>query len=388
MRIRRATLTMLASLTCVSAVVGVAGPASAAEVAPGAPMHLFPPIPAEVPQEIPTEVFTQYCSQGVPGTVILPDGSRKDVMVTAGHCLWGIEGVAEIDPEVYAPLREGRQLIAVRDQGRAVHPALDDRDPEELRLMYDGDDWATADLVEGVEMTRVADSVDQFGQSHGEPVVLTGVRDYTDLEPWDVSFDNLGQPICKDGQTSGRTCGVQVLRSSNGLWYLGLALGGDSGGVNFDPQTGEALGVTSMSVYGVVGRAQPLDVALEEAYGIPDGQVNDYFALPDSTAEHSDMLTLSESEAVSREWAVDTLTQEMATPEEAAAVTQANAETAAQELRGLAEDSVSAIIENPGQAETIIQNAESTADSLESLAHDTADTVLEAGLGTALQQLS
>lgn len=100
------------------------------------------------------------------------------------------------------------------------------------------------------------------------------------------------------------------------------------------------------------------------------------------------MLTLSESEAVSREWAVDTLTQEMATPEEAAAVTQANAETAAQELYGLAEESVSAIIENPGQTETILQNAESTADSLESLAQDTADTILEAGLGTALHELS
>lgn len=379
-----------------SAVLGVALAASisataagAAEVAPGARMQTFPPLDGVDTEGIPPELFAQHCTQGVPGTVTLPDGSRKDVLITAGHCLWGIEGThVEMGPEVYAPLPEGNQLIAVRDQGQPVHPALDENDPEELRLMYDGDDWATAEIVEGVNMSRVANSVDQFGLSHGEPVVLTGVRDYRDLGPWEISFDNAGQPICKEGQTTGRTCGVQVLRSSNGLWFVGTALPGDSGGVAFDPITHEALGVNSMTVYGVIGRAQPVDVAVEKAYGIPDGQVNEYFSLPESTEEHTPMRTFGEDQAVVQDWAQEIVAEELATPEDAAGVAQANAEAAVAEVNNLVETSTGQAMEDPTNWEPIVGAAAETADTLGALAEDTAGALLEAGLSLALQERS
>lgn len=385
MRIRPTALALLASLTCIPTVA--VATSSAAEVAPGAPMHLFPEVAQEIPEDMPAGLFTQYCSQGVPGTVTLPDGSQKDVMVTAGHCLWGIEGMGEMTPEVYAPLREGDELIAVREQGKQVHPALDENDPEELRLMYDGEDWATAEIVDGVTATRVADSIDADGNSQGEPVVLTGVRDYRDLGPWEVAFDNFGQPICKDGQTTGRTCGVQVLRSSNGLWYVGFVQGGDSGGVNFDPITGEALGVTSMSFYGVVERAQPIDVALEEAYGIPDGQVNDYFALPESTEAHSEMRSMNEDSAEVQEWAVDMLSEELPDTQEAIDVAQGNAQAAVEEVGTAVETSTEQLIHNPSDIEAISQNLSTTADNLAGLAEETVDTAVQAGLGLALQEL-
>ncbi|KQB83248.1 hypothetical protein [Corynebacterium oculi] len=379
----------------VSAVMGAALAASisapvagAAEVAPGARMQMFPPLEGAITEDIPMEIFAQHCSQGVPGTVTLPDGSQKNVMVTAGHCLWGIEGSAmgEMAPEVYAPLPGGNQLIAVRDQGQPVHPALDDRDPEELRLMYDGDDWATAEIAPDVGMTRVADSIDQYGVSHGDSVTLTGVRDYRDLEPWEISFDNAGQPICKEGQTTGRTCGVQVLRSSNGLWYLGTSLPGDSGGVNYDPMTGEVLGVTSMSVYGLIGRAQPVDVAVEKAYDIPDGQVNERFALPESTEEHTPMRSFAEDQATVQDWARDVIAEELPTPETAVEVAQNNAEAAVDEVSGLVETSTEQVLEDPTNWEPILQNTAETIDTLGTLAEDTAGAALGAGLGLALQE--
>ncbi|MBC3185763.1 hypothetical protein H7347_04110 [Corynebacterium sp. zg-331] len=387
MRIRRTAWALAASLVCVPAVVV----AQAAEVAPGAAMQTFPPLDGVPLDEIPLEAFAQGCSQGVPGTVTLPDGSRKDVMVTAGHCLWGLEGsgMGEMAPEVYAPLREGNRLIAVRDQGRPVHPALDETDPEELRLMYDGDDWATADIVEGVGMTRLAASESSLGfdlMPLGEPVALTGVRDYPDLDPWEISFDNAGRPICSEGQTTGRTCGVQVLRSSNGLWSVGFMLPGDSGGVSFDPLTGEALGVNSMSVYGLINRAQPLDVAIEKAYGIPDGQVSERFALPDSTEEHAPMRSYDEDQAVVQEWAQDVVAEELPTEQEAREIVQANVGVAAGEIGALAESSVAQVREDPTNLSAIADDAADTADRLAALAEDTVGAVVGAGLGAALRE--
>ncbi|WP_150114466.1 hypothetical protein [Corynebacterium oculi] len=133
---------------------------------------------------------------------------------------------------------------------------------EGMNQAFNSPDWGTVELEPGVTTTRLSDSVDMYGNSHGEPVELTGVRDYEDLGFWEVSADNFGQPICKDGNTSGRSCGVQLFRTQNGVWSAGLNYqNGDSGGVNFDPETGEALGVTSMG-FGTIGRAQPIDLAI------------------------------------------------------------------------------------------------------------------------------
>ena len=65
---------------------------------------------------------------------------------------------------------------------------------------------------------------------------------------------------------------------------------GDSGGVNFDPNDGAVIGVTSM-VLGPLGKAQPADRIIEDAYGIPDGHVNDAFTITNSTAPRADFTT-------------------------------------------------------------------------------------------------
>lgn len=283
--------------------LGLAPAATAAEVVPGAPMRM----PGEWPEDLPPapkEITNGACSQGVPGTVTLPDGSTKEVLISAGHCVWGID-VPNPGTEVYVPQTDGDKLIGHAEQGDIVHSPQFDGIPLEVELhtMFNGPDWGTVALEPGVETSRVADSRDQFGQDYGDGVPLTGVRDFRDLQPWEVSVDNFGQPICKDGQTSGRSCGVQVFRTQNGVWSTGMAYqGGDSGGVNFDPVTGEAIGVTSMSVYNL-DRAQPVDVALEDAYGIPDGQVNQHFALPEGTGQAEGMRDYQQDEQAAIEWA-------------------------------------------------------------------------------------
>lgn len=200
----------------------------------------------------------------MPGTVTLADGTQKDILVSAGHCVYGVETVSEVGDTVYLPTPEGDVVIGHPDAGGPITVG----DEEDFSLLegmnqaFNSPDWGTVELEPGVTTTRLSDSVDMYGNSHGEPVELTGVRDYEDLGFWEVSADNFGQPICKDGNTSGRSCGVQLFRTQNGVWSAGLNYqNGDSGGVNFDPETGEALGVTSMG-FGTIGRAQPIDLAI------------------------------------------------------------------------------------------------------------------------------
>ncbi|MEJ4100407.1 hypothetical protein V5S96_08575 [Corynebacterium mastitidis] len=382
---RRRAYGIVAALV-VGTTAGLVPPATAAEVAPGAPMRMATDGFDGIAEEVPLEVMTiAACSQGVPGTVTLADGSQRDVLVSAGHCLYGIEGEGvETYPEVYAPLPEGRRLIAQREHGDKVYPATEDGGVDSVIRQFDGPDWATAEVVGDAEMTRVADSVDQYGRRHGDPVVLTGVRDYRDLGPWEVAFDNLGQPICKDGQTSGRTCGVQLMRTSNGVWHTNLSLPGDSGGVNFDPTTGEAIGVTSMGFVGLVGRAQPMDVALEEAYDIPDGQVNERFTLPESTQPHTPAYTLMEDLEQASEWMEQNLPeeefapQELPTLEDAQAQAYSNLETGVGEVRLQTQDAVGMLAEDPTQVDTLVNNAVETADYLGTLAEDTAQAYGEA----------
>lgn len=280
----------------------------AALAAPGAPMRSDVQL-TDIP--LPEYLNRQVCSQGVIGTVVLPDGTQQRVLVTAGHCLAPMEGQPEFGDRVFAPTRSGGDtVIGYRDQAHA--PATNEANlaqaegnlAETLRLSVDSPDWGTAVLNEGVVDSRMADSVDKAGNAHGTPVRLTAIRDYPDLAPGQYDFSVAGQPICKDGTTTGRSCGTLLVRSQNGLWAWDLGyVQGDSGGVNFDPNTGEVLGVSSM-VFGPITRAQPADVAVEQAYGIPDGQVNERFSLTDSEAKHSDDLrTFGEDEAVALDWA-------------------------------------------------------------------------------------
>ena len=179
-----------------------------------------------------------------------------------------------------------------------------------------------------------------------------------------------------------------MLRSSNGLWFIGTVLPGDSGGVAYDPLNGEALGVNSMTVYGLIGRAQPVDVAVEKAYDVPDGQVNEYFALPESTEEHTPMRSYEEDQNAIQSWAQETVAQELATPEEVMEVAQGNTEAAVGEINALVETSTEQVLENPADWEPIFQNTAETVDTLGTLAEDTASAAIEAGLGLALQERS
>nr|WP_227658980.1 MULTISPECIES: S1 family peptidase [unclassified Corynebacterium] len=239
-------------------------------------------------------------------------------------------------------------------------------------------------------MTRVADSVDQHGRRHGDPVVLTGVRDYPDLGEDEVSFDNFGQPICKDGAASGRTCGIQFMRTRHSLWSSSLALPGDSGGVNFDPTTGEALGASTQSMLGLLMTTQPFDVALEEAYGIPDGQVNEHFSLPESTEAHDPMLTVKEHKQRVADWAEREIPEEMKKPAEP--VTMADAEQiaiantmyAAGELRIQTQDALSILAEDPTSVDAVADNVATGVEILGNLAQETASAYDEALASLAL----
>lgn len=245
--------------------------AHAATVGPGAPMRV-PDATSQPPG---------VCTQGVPGTT-------RTVMVTAAHCLIG--------DTVHAPLAAGDSVIGHLDATSGALLIDATLPPLQLLQAMAADlvhpDWATVTLIDGVDWTRVS-------QSTGGPAVeLTGVRDHRRLAPHEVSPDNFGQPICKDGTVSGRSCGIQLARTRDTVWSYGTFYeSGDSGGPNFDPRTGEAIGLTSLSL-GPLDRSQLLDSALEDAYVLPDGEVNQHFRLPEPAVGHrGDFRTVAEDEA-------------------------------------------------------------------------------------------
>ena len=56
--------------------------------------------------------------------------------------------------------------------------------------------------------------------------------------------------------------------------------------------------------FGPVSRVMPADIAIQEAYGIPDGQVNGHFEVSDSTSQRdSTYRTLNEDMAAEQEYA-------------------------------------------------------------------------------------
>ena len=279
--------------------VPAAHAAEPALAAPGAPMRMLPVNPPATitnvygdQVKVPPEAFVQLCSQGPIGTIRTLDGTTQHVMLTASHCINPMPGMPAMDDAVSVNVDGEYQHIGTRGHSNHVPPAaLDLSDPV---ATYNTADWGVVLIDDGVTDTRTAQSRGN-GQSHpSEPVVLTSIKDYRTLAPGAISFDNAGQPICKDGSTTGRTCGTQLFRNRDGVfsWDLNYVVG-DSGGVNYDPRDNSVIGVSSM-VLGPLGKAQAADRIIEEAYGIPDGAVNDHFTLTESTAPHAALPTAAE----------------------------------------------------------------------------------------------
>ncbi|AIT61703.1 trypsin-like peptidase domain-containing protein [Corynebacterium doosanense] len=274
--------------------------AEAATVAPGAPIRVQPLTPAD--DGMPVELDSGSCSQAFTGTILRADGTRAPILVTSGHCVTAMDDAFVPSDQVYVPKQDGNHAVGTREHYVLELPETGDLVGDFVGTAT-GADWATVTLNPGVSTSRTSESVDQFGTPSGDPVVLTGIRDYPDLAPGQFSVDNAGQTICKDGATSGRSCGVQLMRTRNSVFHTGVNYqGGDSGGINFDPVNGEVIGITTES-YGPIGRAQPADVALQDAYGIPDGEVNQRFQLAESTERHdTDFRTLGQDQAATQAW--------------------------------------------------------------------------------------
>lgn len=301
------TLAIAACAVAASALINpvIATAEEPALAAPGAPFRVFP---AEAPSTItvnkygdqinvPPEASKGACSQGPIGTVRTPDGETHHVMLTAAHCFLVIgdgagDPSAALSGEVSVPVGESYQRIGQLAALSPIPPEiLNSENPlDPLRAV----DWAVVNIDDGVPTSAVSDSRTKDGAKNGEPVVLTHIRDYPALAPGAFAFDNFGQPICKDGATNGRGCGTQVVRTHDTIYSMNLGYdSGDSGGVNFDPRDGAILGVTSVH-FGPIYKAQTADSIVESAYGVPDGQVNDYFTIDASTAPHAEFTTLRE----------------------------------------------------------------------------------------------
>ncbi|MCG7278659.1 S1 family peptidase [Corynebacterium imitans] len=322
-RLRTATLAVLATalIAPLAPTVNAAHAAEPALAAPGGAFRVFaqdPPkhLPAGggVNVVIPPEASAAACSQGPNGTI---RGQR--VMLTAGHCLAEDKDSPKMGERVTVPVN--RQYVPIGTRGK-VHKPTDYENtfwPHEFFWdTINTDDWGIVQLHDGVPATSLSQSRDADGRTHGAPVHLRSIRDRSTLPHNTFSTDNFGEPICKDGATSGRSCGTQIGRSRNGIYSWGLYYQfGDSGGINYDPNDGAVVGVTSMGL-GPLGKAQPADRIIETAYNVPDGQVNKEFKLEDSTAPHANFTPLN----TEQQRITDTVKQEnpdlpMYTPEEA-----------------------------------------------------------------------
>lgn len=274
--------------------------ADAATAAPGAPMRVHATEPSI--EDLPIELDSGMCSQGPVGTVTQADGTQSQVMLTAAHCTTALDETWIPTESVFVPRPEGDELIGHRGPHELENGETGNFGVDMVNLVT-GPDWSVVNLLDGVSTTRMADSVTHAGTPTGAPVELTGIRDYQNVPRGQVSVDNFGQPICKDGNNSGRSCGYQVFRTQHAVFSYGLDYAnGDSGGINYDPNNGEAIGVTSQG-WGPIGRAQTADAALQDAYGIPDGQVNEHFQLSESVEPHdTNFRTLNDDDAAAADW--------------------------------------------------------------------------------------
>lgn len=300
MKLNRST-SIIAAMVTVGATFA-APAASALTVGPGSPIRM-PEKDAVV--EDGRHVRTGMCSTGVAGTVTDAEGNQQRVLLTAGHCVnkEGHEQMPQSSGIIYAPTAEGD--VRIGEVGPAGFFMPDEEDLQEnpnfLDSLFNGSDYAFIELDDNIDSTAVSYSVDEHGDNHGEGAVMTGIVDYSELQPGEVSVDNFGQPICSDGSRTGRNCGVQIFRVRNGVWAISHLDHGDSGGNAYNPDTNQVIGVNSMAV-GPVSRYQPVDQALEDAYGIEDGTVNDHFQVADSTEPHSEFRTIGEDVASDEAW--------------------------------------------------------------------------------------
>ena len=267
-----------------------AAPTQAAEpalVAPGAPFRVpathtpaFETKPWGAQVKYPAERYTVTCSQGPTGTVL---GQR--VMLTASHCVNQLPGLPPPSADITVPVGETYSRIGTR--GPNSGPTTQGVSPANLPTALTEADWAVVRIDDTVTATNLSHSRDAAGRSHGNPVKLTSIRDYRTLRPGEFSVDNFGQPLCKDGATTGRSCGRQIARGRDSIYSAGVqATMGDSGGVNFDPRDGAVVGTTTGGI-GPLFVSQAADRTIEDAFGIPDGQVNEAFQLPE-TAPRAD----------------------------------------------------------------------------------------------------
>ncbi|WP_295629666.1 hypothetical protein [uncultured Corynebacterium sp.] len=315
MKINR-TLAAIASLSAVAATftVPTAGAAVAPTDAPAADSIVVGPgSPIRMPEpdavvDDGRHVKTGMCSTAVPGTVTDPEGNEHRVLITAGHCVnkEGHESLPKSSGVIYAPTHEGDVRIGTVGPASFYMPDPNDTEVTSsllrtLDATFNGSDYAFIMLDDDVEATSISQSVDENGVSGGEGVQITGVVDYRELQPGEVSIDNLGRPICSDGSRSGRNCGVQIFRARNGVWAISYLNNGDSGGNAYDPTTNQAIGINSMAI-GPVSRYQTTDQAIEDAYGIEDGTVNDHFQVEQSTAPQSEFRTIGEDMAADEAW--------------------------------------------------------------------------------------
>lgn len=288
---------LIAAIAAATATIAVPA-ANSVTVGPGSPIRM--PEPGAAVDD-GRHVKTGMCSTGVPGTVTDADGVQHRVIITAGHCVNpdGNPQLPQSTGEIFAPTHDGN--VRIGEVGPAGFPLMDENDPAAgdlgavLDSTFTGSDYAFIVVDEGVGTTSVSQSVDENG------VAMTGVVDYRELKPGEVSVDNFGRPFCSDGSRTGRNCGVQVFRVRNGVWAVSYLGKGDSGGNAYDPITNQAIGVNSMAI-GPVARYQPVDQAIQDAYGVEDGKVNEHFAVEESTAPQSDFRTIGQDVAADQAW--------------------------------------------------------------------------------------
>ena len=301
MKLNRAASAIAAMITA-GATIAAPAAAGAVTMGPGSPIRM--PEPGAVVED-GRHVRTGMCSTGVPGVVTDADGTQHRVLLTAGHCVnkEGHEALPKSTGVIYAPTPGGDVRIGEVGPASFFIPDANDAEANQniLDSTFNGSDYAFIELDDDVETTSISYSVDESGAVNGEGAQMTGVVDYRELRPGEVSVDNFGQPICSDGSRTGRNCGVQVFRVRNGVWAISHLDKGDSGGNAYDPRTNQVIGVNSMAI-GPVSRYQPADQALQDAYGIEDGKVNEHFQVEESTAPHSEFRTIGQDMAADEAW--------------------------------------------------------------------------------------
>lgn len=154
----------------------------------------------------------EYCTLGAVGT----DSSGNKVAISSAHCISHLPDGAVV--RRWAPTAAGRTPIGtIAHRGDYSNPVT----------RYTSD-WVVIKLYDDAILT-----------SNGPGARITGIA------PANLPQVTIG---CKDGISSGVTCGVITARSTANYWNLAYVARGDSGGpffVNDHDWAGVTYGVTS-----------------------------------------------------------------------------------------------------------------------------------------------